>query len=237
MSGTLATPAALTPRPDDAEVGWGNVLPQHHDRPLTEALVKALLRPLASAGQAAHAMLAALDMDTATGARLDQIGSIVGITRIVPQAVFLEYFGFEGQLGATGFGQARMRGQNDAAATSYTLPDAEYRSLIRAKIALNNGHGTSPEIRDALAQAFRTSRVSVRDQGTARARAFIGRLAAQQEIIASVLPRILPRMAGVTLELSFYEPGRVFGFAGQFEAAGFGIGVIQSLTQIVRPPS
>lgn len=214
-------------RPDDAEVGWGNILSQHHEKPLTEALVKALLRPLGALGAAAEGMRSALDYELAEGARLDLMGSIVGIGREVPGGVILTYFGFQGQPAATGFGQGRMRFQGDATSTSYTMPDVEYRHIIRTKIALNNGHGTSAEIRNALAFAFDTPMVSVRDQPEpARARAWIGRVVTEAEVLQSLIPRLIPKLAGVKLEYLFYDADRVFGFAGRPGAAGFGRGIM-----------
>ena len=216
------------PRQDDAQAGWDNMLSQHHQSPLTEALVKSLLRPLAATCAAAEGLLQALDYANATGERLDYVGSIVGITREIPNGVFLSYFGFEGQPAATGFGQSRMRHQGDATSVSYMMPDIEYRSIIRTKIALNNGHGTSGEIRDALIDAFNTNNVSVRDSETApaTARAWIGRLASEAEVLSSVIPRLVPRLGGVKLEYLFYDADRVFDFLGKRGAAGFGKGIM-----------
>lgn len=223
----------MATRPDDAEVAWGNVLDQHHGKPLSEAFVKALMRPLAALGQAAQGMMDANDLDVAKGAHLDAVGSIVGIGRDIPSGVFLSYFGFDTQPAATGFGRSRMRLDGDALSVSYTMPDIEYRGLIRAKIALNNGHGTSPEIRDALIQAFNTPRVSVRDQPgvPATARAWIGRLASEAEVLSNVIPRLLPRLAGVKLEFLFYDPEKVFGFKGQAGTSGFGVGIMLRTAQ------
>jgi len=210
------------------QTGWDNILPQHYDKAVSEAFVKALLKPLEMAAKAAQQLFDALDMDQATGERLDRIGSIVGLSRVVPEGVFLAYFGFDSQPATTGFGKARMRREGDPMAQSYTLPDAEYRSLIRAKIALNNGHGTSPELRNALMQAFSTPMVSVRDQPNvpATARAWIGRLVTEAEVLSALIPRLLPRLGGVKLEFLFYDPDRVFAFSGQPGAAGFGVGVM-----------
>lgn len=223
-------------RPPEGDVAWGNMLSQHHGKPVTEGFVRGFFGPMSSAAEALDSLRSALDLDQATGGRLDAIGTIVGVSREVPNGTYLAYFGFASQPAGRGFGQARMRRRGDPVAQTYTMPDAEYRSVIRTKIALNNGHGTATEIADALRAAFKTPTVSVRDQAPGVARCWIGRVPTANEIIATVIPSLLPRLGGVRLEFLFYDADRVFGFRGQPGVAGFGAGIMTRTAQTSISP-
>lgn len=199
------------------------MLRQHTLSPRIEALVKALHTPLTPLTRSLEDLTTALNLDAAEGARLDLIGSIVGVSRELPDGIFIPYFGFASQPAGRGFGQARMRREGEPTATTYTAPDVEYRTLIRAKIALNNSHGTADDVAAVLRSHYGASLVSVRDTGNAHAEGWVGRIPAPDEPLARTLPRF-PRAAGVTIGVVFYEPGRTFGFAGQANAVGFGQG-------------
>ncbi len=78
------------------------------------------------------------DIDKATGDRLDLIGKIVGVSRIVEGGVVKYYFGFSGAVGALAYGEGRYRGANDDTTANSTLDDGTYRVFIKAKVAKNN---------------------------------------------------------------------------------------------------
>jgi len=87
------------------------------------------------------------DLDTATGARLDIIGRIVGIRRTVPFVVPKIAFGFDENPNARGFDdkfspladRAPFQDKFERAYTSLQLDDTAYRFFIRARIAKNVG--------------------------------------------------------------------------------------------------
>ena len=87
------------------------------------------------------------DLDTATGARLDIIGRIVGIRRTVPFVVPKIAFGFDENVSARGFDdkfspladRAPFQDKFERAYTSLQLDDTAYRFFIRARIAKNVG--------------------------------------------------------------------------------------------------
>ena len=89
------------------------------------------------------------DLDTAYGDRLDIIGDIVGISRIVPEALAKLYFGFSDNADARGFSSkfdpsrigAPFSSKFDPSYSSLVLNDTDYRFFIRAKIAKNTGSG------------------------------------------------------------------------------------------------
>lgn len=208
-------------KPQD-EIAWSNMLRQHADRPGMEGFVRALLGPVNGVAGALDAIASNRALDGAEGRQLDLIGSIVGITRDVPNGVYLAYFGFQGQAAGRAFGVARLRREGEPIALSYTASDVEYRAMIRAKIALNNGRGTAPEIAAALRGIFRVQQVSVRDVGPAEIEAWIGRIPAPDEVTGDIVLALLPRAAGVKLNLVYFTP-EFFGFSGQPGAQGFGL--------------
>jgi len=87
------------------------------------------------------------DLDNATGDRLDIIGRIVGIKRIVPFVVPKIAFGFDENPNARGFDdkfspladRAPFQDKFERAYTSLQLDDTAYRLFIRARIAKNVG--------------------------------------------------------------------------------------------------
>jgi hypothetical protein len=212
-------------RPLDSEIAWGNFKRQHSEDINMEAFVKSLYAPLDSLGQALEAMKSLTDINQASGQRLDLIGSIVGADRYLPQGITLAFFGFISQPSGRGFGKARMRSQNEGTTESYTAADAEFKTLIRTKIALNNGHGTAPEIEAAAKLAFNAPVVSARDAGDASIDLWVGRIPSVDEGLGRVLPDYLPRAAGVSVNIIFWEPSLPFGFSNN-KHFGFGVGVL-----------
>ena len=87
------------------------------------------------------------DLDNATGDRLDIIGRIVGIKRIVQFVVPKIAFGFDENPNARGFDdkfspladRAPFQDKFERAYTSLQLNDVAYRYFIRAKISKNVG--------------------------------------------------------------------------------------------------
>lgn len=87
-------------------------------------------------------------LDNATDDRLDKIGKIVGVNRIVPFVVEKEFFGFSININASGFASKADPSRIgapfvDRFAPRYTatqLDDANYLFLIKAKIAFNQVH-------------------------------------------------------------------------------------------------
>lgn len=140
---------------------WDNMLPQHHNKPTTEGFVKSFYPPLTDLTKALSDLRFMRGIETAEGAQLDGIGEIVGVSRFVPNAAYLKFFGYTGQFAARGYGQARYRKRLEAFAEAYILPDNEYRSLIKSKILLNNGHGTTEEIIAIAKMLLKANKVTV----------------------------------------------------------------------------
>lgn len=207
-------------REPQGDIAWSHVLGQHADKPKMEAFYRSFYGPLTAAASGLDALKTSTDMEVAQGDRLDLIGSIVGISRDIPDGITLAFFGFQSQASGRAFGVARMRRDGEPISQAYTAGDVEYRSLIRAKIGLNNGHGTAPEIVATLSRIYGGVPVSVRDAGNAEIDAWIARIPLPEEVTGDLIKRLLPRAAGVAINLFFYTP-EFFGFFGQVGATGF----------------
>lgn len=211
---------------DHGSTAWGNWLGQFQGKPRLEALVKALLKPVEGLQGALRALYEERWLDTAVGKQLDGIGEIVGIPRVVDQAVYIHFFGFVGQPAAGGFGEFRFRrGKEQAIAGSTRLFDAEYRKLLYWKIALNNGHGTAPEISRALKPIFEVNRVIVQNAGNAKIWIWVSRLPGINDPLMANPYRWVPQAAGVGVKLVTGSTEKPFGFSRQ-GFYGFGVGVM-----------
>ncbi|MBE0469605.1 MAG: DUF2612 domain-containing protein [Methyloprofundus sp.] len=86
------------------------------------------------------------DVDTAVGNQLDIVGSVVGLSREVPEALLKIQFGFSNNPNSVGFASKFDSTRQSATFSSkfakqYTtlqLNDFDYRFFIQAKIASNN---------------------------------------------------------------------------------------------------
>ncbi len=211
---------------EHASVAWGHWLGQFQAKPRLEALVKALLKPAQGLQGALRDMYEQRWLDTAVGAQLDGIGEIVGLPRVIDEAVYVQFFGFLGQPNIGGFGQARLRRANErAVGGSTTLLDPEYRKLLYWKIALNNGHGTTPEISSSLKPIFDVSRVVVQDAGNAKIRIWVSRIPGPNDPLMINPHKWVPKAAGVGVQIISGSTEKPFGFRGQ-GFYGFGVGVL-----------
>lgn len=188
------------------DIAWSHALQQHQDRPKIEALFKALLSPKSKTSDALERLLTALDLDRAQGPHLDYIGSIVGVTRDLPNGLFMAYFGFASQPAGRAFNTVRMRRDGETISTSYTAGDAEYRSLIRLKILMNNARGTAPEVIAAVRDVLGDQglQVSVRQNGTGKAAIYIGKVPLAEDPTPQLLQERVPRPGGVAYSYHYY---------------------------------
>lgn len=89
------------------------------------------------------------ELDQLSGGRMDMIGRLVGVNRIVPFVIAKRFFGFSDNPDSAGFANKfdpSWIGAPffDARASAYTLTqlnDSDYLFLIKAKIAFNQVHG------------------------------------------------------------------------------------------------
>lgn len=211
---------------DHAGIAWSHWLGQFQGKPRLEALVKALLKPAQGLQGALLAMYEQRWLDTAEGRQLDGIGEIVGLPRMIDDAIYVRFFGFAGQPNVGGFGEVRLRRANERSVSGSTrLLDAEYRKLLYWKIALNNGHGTTPEITASLKPIFDVARVVVQDAGNAKIRLWVSRIPGPNDPLMANPYKWVPAAAGVGVQIITGSTERPFGFREQ-GFYGFGAGVL-----------
>jgi hypothetical protein len=224
---TTEDPAAAI---DPVALGLSRVAKQFQSSTNFLAYLTVLLEMVASVEDLLQSMYMLPDIDTMTGANLDVIGRIVGVSRSIPNAVQLSFFGFDGysyetvfgELGQAGIG-ARFYELDEAYTATTTLGDLEYRLLLRAKIMRNSSHGTCEDILAALCFLFGVSVANVDDNGGMVLGLAVGRqlTATEQAIITNL--DILPRPACVLISsVTTFNPSDYFGFTDQSGALGFG---------------
>jgi hypothetical protein len=211
---------------DHAEIAWSHWLAQHIGKSNTENFCKAFYPPLNLLDKALNDLYTLRWLETAEGQQLDGIGSIVGISRRVDNAIYIPFFGFASQIAGRGFGQARMRRKREPYSQATILGDIEYRTLLYLKIALNNGHGTAEELIYAFNNSLHVTRTRVDDWGNANARVYINDFIMESDPRSQLLDYMIPKAAGVKLWPYYVNADYTFGFKNQRIYYGFGIGIL-----------
>jgi hypothetical protein len=210
-----------------SDIAWDHFLAQHLGKTNTENFVRAFYPPLEKLDSALNDLYTLRWLNTAEGAQLDGIGSIVGIGRVVPNAIYLPFFGFASQISGRAFGVARIRRKREPYAQSSILGDTEYRVIINLKISLNNGHGTAEELIHAFNTALNVTGTRVQDAGNANARIYINDFIMSYDPRSQLLEYMIPKAAGVKLWPYYVDALHIFGFVNQnMGYYGFNIGVL-----------
>jgi hypothetical protein len=210
-----------------SDIAWSHFLAQHVGKLNTENFVRAFYKPLNELDNALNDLYTKRWLDTAEGIQLDGIGSIVGISRSVANAIYIPFFGFSSQIAGRAFGVARMRRKREPYAQSIILGDVEYRILINMKIALNNGHGTAEELIRAFDTALNVTGTTIMDAGNANARVYINDFIMSYDPRSELLNYMIPKAAGVKLWPYYYDADYIFGFSNQnMGYYGFDIGIL-----------
>lgn len=215
---------------DHQVTGRSRVATQYTESPKFLAYLRALLASSAELETVLQQIAAQVDIDVAEGVNLDVIGEIVGIGRILPNSIAVQFFGFQGQPGADVFGEegalgigSRFRDELEPETATSVLADPEYRLLIRAKIVKNHAHGTNEDILQGLAYLFNAPLTVVEDAGGMAIGVAIGRQLTFQEKAMVTNLDILPRPAGVRIKWrATFDSANYFGFDGQPGALSFG---------------
>ncbi len=166
------------------------------------------------------------DIDKMGGHNLDVIGDIVGQSRVLIDAEFLEYFGYIGAPGAGAYGDinnpyvgSRYRSIEEPTTGNVIMADPEYRLLIRARISKNFTTCTHEEILAqilflfSIDKSYLFERVMVLDIA-------VGRTLTNTELYMITEYDLLPRPSGVRI-------GNILEFDGTVGAFGYdGSGVL-----------
>lgn len=160
----------------------------------------------------------------ARGVWLDLIGDIVGLSRVFEKEIQPVFFGFDDQPNTTGFEQARLREPDDKTTTSSVLNDDDYRVVIIGKIARNYGDVSEIGVATSVLNMTQADNVLVYQDGAATFSVYVIGLISDN--IKSILTGtdLIPRAAGVKVNLFFAGDMDIFGFANQPGMKGFGVG-------------
>lgn len=160
----------------------------------------------------------------ARGVWLDLIGDIVGVSRVFDKEIQPVFFGFDDQPNTTGFGQARFRELDDKTTASSVLNDDDYRVVIIGKIARNYGDVSEVGVATSVLNMTQADNVLVYQSGPATFSVYVIGLISDN--IKSILngTDIIPRAAGVKMNLFFSGDDNIFGFADQLGIKGFDVG-------------
>lgn len=136
----------------DTTNAYTSLITSQHRKPRFSALVRALTNPALEVQAMLETVRAAFALDDAVGTQLDATGLWVGRTRRLALPLEGVFFGWnEPDLG---WQQAAWRGLYDSTTTMASLPDAVYRTLLRAKVVANTWDGTIPDAYRAWDTAF-----------------------------------------------------------------------------------
>lgn len=192
--------------------------------------LEALLKPISDIQAANLLNLIQTDVEEARGYNLDVLGEIVGVGRVVPEAIALTFFGFDDQIVSAPFGEegllyagARFREETEDAFSSSVLADPEYRLLIKSRIIRNHTRATNEDILRALLFLFNIDVIIIDDNGGMEIGLTFGRQLTVAEIAMINNLDVLPRPAAVKIRRrAMFLPGKYFGFEGQPGALPFG---------------
>ena len=218
------------------------VLSQYANSPTINALIGSANVAIDPQNDIANIYSNLWNVKTAVGQGLNNWGAIVGVGRTlqVTSAYSNTYFGFHEAynsltptVGAQPFGQSPMYGGPTATFT-YSLGDADYRTLIMAKAASNVSNMTIPNVNKILKSVFGSSgTVYVVDAGNMVQRYVFMFQPTPVQIAIIQNSGVIPRSAGVRAVAMVYPSGPTFGF---HEAGGlpFGSGTFFPTSGIIN---
>lgn len=196
----------------------------YDDKPVLRAILSALGAEMGELNQAVNDLKNKRWIDTGEGVQLDGIGEIVDRNRQIDKAIAIKVFGFYGQPKVAGFGQARFRGANESNLASYILEDTEYRLVLALKAMKNNSRATAEDTIKSLKYIYNAPAISYEEVGNANVIVGIGKVLSDDEKLLANAVDLVIRAGGVGLKYKSYYPAAYFGFLGQPNAQGFGVG-------------
>jgi len=210
------------------------LIKQYWDKPKARAELTAQVTSWEVLRDHVASWLSEFDLDTASGDRLDKIGAIVGLPRLVPYTVAKIAFGFSDNPDARGFDDkftpavsaAPFLDKFSPAYTTLELDDVAYRILLRAKIAANVGSAfmvsdSRISIQDVVNAAF-AAQAYVTDGLNMGLTLYVSPVIELEYLRAIVNLGLLPKPQGVRYDyIILADPIDTFGFADNPNARGF----------------
>lgn len=199
---------------------------EHAPRPKFRALVDALTQPLQNVQNAMATTATAFDVDSAVGVQLDQVGLWVGVSRVLRAGLEGVYFAWD--TAEVGWDEGVWKGPFDPDTELVSLPDDQYRILIKTRIAANAWDGTVPSAYAVWRNIFTDSLVFIHDWQNMSMTVGIAGIPLNAVFRYLLIDGYIPlKPAGVRVE--YYavgtEAGPLFGWDAQNNAlAGFDSG-------------
>lgn len=212
---------------------------QYAGKPKARAEIKAYADEFEMIYDFALSWFNELDLDKAWGQRLDIIGKIVGIDRIVERGYIKPYFGFADDPTAKTFGIAPMFDlAKDSGYAATELDDDQYRFFIKSKVAKNitaavmASDGERQSIQDTVQFLF-SGHAYVDDNKGMTLSLYIDDTYDLDQLRIILAENLLPSPQGVGYKevIQYFEEG-TFGFAHNADAVGFGQGRFAQLVDI-----
>lgn len=134
---------------------WTTVISQYANSPIIDGLILSQNAALDQTKNIDNFFDFMFNPITAVGYGLDCIGRIVGVSRTIPiPSGAAAYFGFDEATGSwTGFGQGGFF-SGAGVTNNFILSDADFRTLIFAKMLGNISDGSIPSINNILLTLF-----------------------------------------------------------------------------------
>jgi hypothetical protein len=196
----------------------------YDDKPVLRAILSAFGAEMDELNQSINDLKNRRWIDTAEGVQLDGIGEIVDRNRQIDKAIAVQVFGFQGQPNIAGFGEARFRGADESTLATYILDDSEYKLVLALKAMKNNSRATAEDTINSLKYIYNAHAISYEEVGNANVIVGIGKKLTDNEKMLANAVDLVVRAGGVGMKYKSYYPSNYFGFLGQPNACGFGVG-------------
>ena len=203
---------------------------QYSDRPKAVAEIDLLMGSWSKTFDFFNAFFEEFDLDSANGDRLDKIGKLVGVNRVVPEGLAKKYFGFSGNPNAVTFGAGPFFSIiNDSGFTSTQLNDTQFRFFIRAKISKNISSAYMVnDDRQSLQQAVQflfKNQAYLTDNKDMTLTLYVDESFPPEDLTLLQALDLIPTPQGVGIKnIVSYSTDNTFGFANNPNAVGFGQG-------------
>lgn len=208
---------------------------QYYNQPKAKAEIGAKAKYYQQLQEFSEQLKQEFDLDNAIDDRLDKIGKLVGIKRVVPFSTAKILFGFEGDATARGFSDLFDSTAESAPFSSLFTPDytatqldnETYRAFIKAKISNNIvravmvGDENSVSLQDAIQTLFNNNAV-VFDNKNMTLSLQVGFDFDEALLILILQAGLLPSPQGVGYKIIYGADTNSFGFADDENAKGMG---------------
>lgn len=116
------------------------------------SVLTTILQPFVDIQNNINEIPALYDVDEAVGVQLDTTGQWIGQSRNISIPLVGVYFAFD--IASVGFDQGTWKGPDDPENELTSLPDADYRTLLKAKIGANYWDGTKTQANEIWDKLF-----------------------------------------------------------------------------------